>query len=209
MKQAILLFLFFIGTNISAQNSDQWWAEAIAFGEKAAELKKARYNAYDKLTDRLYEQARKEWRAKKFPSEYEMYQELKRAASSEFEAIRAKYDPLINTALDKYVAHLKTRKLDDPPVTNASQSLRPSILYQEKAKYTEAARQNRVQGVVLVNVVFTADGRITGVRVVRGLPDGLNEEAVKAANELVFLPALKNGLPVSVRMSIEYSFNLI
>jgi len=91
----------------------------------------------------------------------------------------------------------------------ASASLRPTILYQEKAKYTESARQNRVQGVVVVSVVFTADGRVSGPRVTRGLPDGLNEEAIKAAQKIRFRPAMKNGQPVSVRMSIEFTFNLL
>jgi TonB family protein len=91
----------------------------------------------------------------------------------------------------------------------ASGSLRPTILSQEKAKYTEAARQNRVQGVVVVQVVFSADGRILSPRVTRGLPDGLNEEAIKAAQKIRFRPAMKNGQPVSVRMSIEFTFNLL
>lgn len=91
----------------------------------------------------------------------------------------------------------------------ATGSMRPTILYQEKAKYTESARQNRVQGTVVVQVVFTADGRISSPRVTRGLPDGLNEEAIKAAQKIKFRPAMKNGQPVSVRMSIEFTFNLL
>lgn len=91
----------------------------------------------------------------------------------------------------------------------ATANLRPQILYQEKAKYTEAARQNRVQGTVVVSVVFTADGRVSGARVSRGLPDGLNDEAIKAAQKIKFRPAMKNGQPVSVRMAIEFTFNLL
>ncbi len=91
----------------------------------------------------------------------------------------------------------------------ATANLRPQILYQEKAKYTEGARQNRVQGTVVVSVVFTADGRVSAARVVRGLPDGLNDEAIKAAQKIKFRPAMKNGQPVSVRMAIEFTFNLL
>lgn len=98
---------------------------------------------------------------------------------------------------------------DGGGIFQATANLRPQILYQEKAKYTEAARQNRVQGVVVVNVVFTADGRISNPRVVRGLPDGLNEQAILAAQRIKFRPAMKNGQPVSVRMSIEFTFNLL
>ncbi|NOT62484.1 MAG: energy transducer TonB, partial [Acidobacteria bacterium] len=85
---------------------------------------------------------------------------------------------------------------------------RPTILYKEKAKYTEEARQNKVQGTVALSVVFTADGRITSIRVVRGLPDGLTEKAIEAAQRIRFQPATKNGAPVSVRGQLEFSFNL-
>ncbi len=89
-----------------------------------------------------------------------------------------------------------------------SGSLRPTILYKEKAKYTEEARQNKVQGTVVLNVVFTSDGRITNIRVVRGLPDGLTEKAIEAAQKIRFNPAVRNGAPVSVRGNLEFTFNL-
>ncbi len=95
---------------------------------------------------------------------------------------------------------------DDPA---APLTLRPRILSQEKAHYTDLARSNRVQGTVVLNMIFAADARITGLRVVRGLPDGLNEEAAKAAKKIRFRPACKNGKPVSVRMSVEFTFNLL
>ncbi len=87
-------------------------------------------------------------------------------------------------------------------------SLRPTILYKEKARYTEEARQNKIQGTVALNVVFTADGRITNIRVVRGLPYGLTERAIEAAQRIRFQPAVKAGVPVSVRGTIEFTFNL-
>lgn len=87
-------------------------------------------------------------------------------------------------------------------------SLRPTILYREKAKYTEEARQNKVQGTVVLQVVFHVNGQITEVKVVRGLPDGLTEKAIEAARKIRFNPAVKNGTPVSVRGQLEFSFNL-
>ena len=87
-------------------------------------------------------------------------------------------------------------------------SLRPTILYREKAKYTEEARQNKIQGVVLLQVVFHVNGSITDIRVIRGLPDGLTEKAIEAAKKIRFNPAVKNGAPVSVRGQLEFSFNL-
>jgi TonB family protein len=93
-------------------------------------------------------------------------------------------------------------------VETMTASLRPTILYREKAKYTEEARQNKIQGTVVLQVVFNVNGSITDIRVVRSLPDGLTEKAIEAARKIRFNPAVKNGTPVSVRGQLEFTFNL-
>ena len=87
-----------------------------------------------------------------------------------------------------------------------SETLRPTILYREKAKYTEEARLNKVEGTVVLNIVFGADGRIHDIRTVRGLPNGLTETSIEAAQKIRFHPAVQNGKPVSVRATLEFSF---
>jgi TonB family protein len=89
-----------------------------------------------------------------------------------------------------------------------SENLKPTILYREKAKYTEDARQHRVEGSVVLNIVFGADGRIHNIRTVRGLPHGLTESAIEAAQKIRFHPAIKNGKPTPVRATLEFSFAL-
>jgi TonB family protein len=89
-----------------------------------------------------------------------------------------------------------------------SETLRPTILYREKAKYTEEARQRKVEGTVMLTIVFGADGRIHDIRTVRGLPDGLTETSIEAAQKIRFHPAVQNGKPVSVRATLEFSFAL-
>jgi TonB family protein len=86
--------------------------------------------------------------------------------------------------------------------------LRPTITYREKAKYTEEARNNGVEGTVVLQVVFRMNGSITDIRVIRGLPDGLTEKAIEAAKKIRFIPAMREGAPVSVRGNLEYEFNL-
>jgi TonB family protein len=95
----------------------------------------------------------------------------------------------------------------DGPI-GMTDKLKPTILYREKAKYTEAARQNKIQGTVMLTIVFGADGRIHDIRTVRGLPDGLTESSIEAAQKIRFHPAVLNGKPVSVRATLEYTFNL-
>jgi TonB family protein len=87
-------------------------------------------------------------------------------------------------------------------------SLRPNILYKEKAKYTEDARTNKITGTVVLQVVFNANGTISDIRIVRGLPDGLSESAIEAAKKMRFTPAVKNGQAVSVRGNVEFNFTL-
>jgi TonB family protein len=89
-----------------------------------------------------------------------------------------------------------------------SDKLKPTILYREKAKYTEEARLNKVEGTVTLNIVFGADGRIHDIRTVRGLPHGLTETSIEAAQKIRFHPAVLNGKPVSVRATLEFSFAL-
>jgi TonB family protein len=99
--------------------------------------------------------------------------------------------------------------LDDrSAIKDVSASLKPTILYKVKASYTEHARRNRIEGEVVLNVVFAADGAIHSIRVVRGLPDGLTEKAIEAAKKTRFRPAIENGAPVSVRGDLSFTFSL-
>jgi TonB family protein len=108
----------------------------------------------------------------------------------------------------------RTRTTPTPPsgpTNNPEQmtgSRRPNILYKEKAKYTEIARQHWIRGTVVLNVIFAADGQLGTVRVIRALPYGLTAQALTAAEKIRFEPAVKEGQAVSVRGNIEYSFNL-
>ncbi|MGH9802065.1 MAG: energy transducer TonB, partial [Blastocatellia bacterium] len=74
--------------------------------------------------------------------------------------------------------------------------------------YTELARQHKIQGSVILSVIYGADGLIHDIRVQHGLPDGLTEEAIAAARQIRFNPATREGKPVSVRGNIEYNFTL-
>lgn len=98
---------------------------------------------------------------------------------------------------------------DGAEIFNATGSLQPRILIKEKARYTEEARQNGIRGSVLLSIVFGADGRLYDIQVVQGLPQGLTETAIEAAKKIKFRAAIRNGVPVNVRMQIGYNFNLL
>ena len=75
-------------------------------------------------------------------------------------------------------------------------------------QYTEKARLHSISGQVDLTVVLCRSGQITDIRIVRGLPYGLSESAIRAAKEIKFEPAEKDGDKVSQRMELQFGFNL-
>jgi TonB family protein len=63
-------------------------------------------------------------------------------------------------------------------------------------------------GTVVIRGVFRSSGAITDLRVVTGLPDGLTENALAAAKQIRFIPAIKDGHFVSMYIQLEYNYNL-
>jgi tetratricopeptide (TPR) repeat protein len=94
------------------------------------------------------------------------------------------------------------------PIIPMDRSNRPTFLYREKAKYTEEARQAKMQGTVSLQAIFRSDGMVVIDRVIRYLPYGLTLKAVETASKIRFTPAMKDGTPVSVRGSLDFTFNL-
>jgi TonB family protein len=93
-------------------------------------------------------------------------------------------------------------------VQEKKSTLRPKILYKEKAEYTQKARDRKIEGIVILDVIFGADGKITGIKVLQGLPDGLTEKAIEAAQKIRFEPRMKDGVPVNTRGKVDYTFKL-
>jgi TonB family protein len=85
---------------------------------------------------------------------------------------------------------------------------RAVILSRPAPSYPSKARRNNTRGVVRVRLVLAASGKVENVTVVRGLPDGLTEESIKAASKIRFEPALKDGVKVSQYAVVEYRFNI-
>jgi TonB family protein len=86
---------------------------------------------------------------------------------------------------------------------------RPVLLNRPRPIFTEEARRNKIQGVVRMKILIDVSGKVTQVVVTRGLPDGLDLEAIRAAYQMRFRPAMKSGRPVSFWLSnVEVEFNL-
>src|SRR5262245_28771770 len=86
-------------------------------------------------------------------------------------------------------------------------TVRPRVLKRVKASYTPAARAARVNGNVVVSVVIDERGEISQAKAVSG-HELLKLSAIRAARQCLFAPALRDGVPVKVSASLEFSFSI-
>jgi TonB family protein len=89
-----------------------------------------------------------------------------------------------------------------PPTTSVE------ITYKPNPAYTDEARSLKLEGEVLLEVSFGANGTLHVNRVVRGMGHGLDESAMAAANKMRFKPALRNGLPVDSTAIVHVVFQM-
>jgi len=82
------------------------------------------------------------------------------------------------------------------------------IIYKPLPVYTQEARQIHLEGEVLVRVIFGAGGELHVEQVVRGLGHGLDEAALRAAQQIRFRPARRNGQPYDSSALVHIVFEL-
>ena len=86
----------------------------------------------------------------------------------------------------------------------------PVVVKSVKPGYSEEAKKAHIEGTVMLDVVVSAEGAVTDVKVARSLDTnfGLDQQAVDAAKQWKFKPGMKDGKPVAVRVMLEMSFTL-
>ncbi len=94
------------------------------------------------------------------------------------------------------------------PAETAARALPAEILSKPTPIYTQEARSLRIQGEVLLEVVLEASGSLRVVRVVHGLGHGLDDNAVKAAEQIHFKPAMRDGQPADSTVVLHIIFQL-
>src|SRR6202049_2099337 len=75
-------------------------------------------------------------------------------------------------------------------------------------EYTEQARIAKTQGTCILWLIVDDQGRPRDIRVVHGLGFGLDAKAIEAVKQWKFQPAMKDGRPVNVQISVEVGFRL-
>jgi TonB family protein len=92
---------------------------------------------------------------------------------------------------------------------NAGPATTPvEITFKPQPVYTDEARGLKLEGEVLLEVMFGANGTLHVNRVVRGLGHGLDEAAMAAANKMRFKPAQRMGQPVDSTAIVHVTFQM-
>ncbi len=80
---------------------------------------------------------------------------------------------------------------------------------QEQIKYPEEAKQQNIEGKVILEVFITEEGKVKETSVVRGIENGgLNQAAMHAVEQITFEPALLQNQPVAVKIQLPIVFKL-
>jgi TonB family protein len=83
-----------------------------------------------------------------------------------------------------------------------------TIISKPRPEYTAEGRSLKIEGNVVLDVVFLANGTVQVNKVVSGLGHGLDESAVKAAEQIKFKPALYQNTPVDFPARLRIEFQL-
>jgi protein TonB len=84
----------------------------------------------------------------------------------------------------------------------------PVKIFSPSPLYTEDARRAGIQGVVILEAVVDAEGSVRNVKILKGLPMGLEQAAVDAVKKWKFKPATLNGKPVAVYYNLTINYRL-
>ena len=79
----------------------------------------------------------------------------------------------------------------------------------ENTKYPPLARENGLQGIVVVTFMVDERGRIDKVSVLRGIGGGCDEEAIRVVKSMPrWTPGRQRGMPVRVQYNLPFRFTL-
>lgn len=98
----------------------------------------------------------------------------------------------------------------EPPISAAPEAgVTPfRFISKPKAVYTDNARAAGISGAVRLVVLLGANGQVLHILKLKGIGFGLDEQAIRAAQQIRFEPKKKDGIPVSTVVTIEYTFSV-
>jgi TonB family protein len=84
----------------------------------------------------------------------------------------------------------------------------PKPVYTPNPEYVDKARKHKINGVILLAMIVTAEGTVRDVKVTKSLDEDLDRQAVTAVSTWKFKPATKDGKPVAVHLKTQVTFRL-
>src|SRR5205807_2434231 len=75
----------------------------------------------------------------------------------------------------------------------------PKCQYCPDPEYSREARKKKYEGVVVLMVVVTVEGKAKNIQVMKSAGMGLDEKAIEAVRKWRFKPAMKDGKPVDAQ----------
>ena len=105
----------------------------------------------------------------------------------------------------------QTVAAEEPKKKAASNEGAPTqveILEKPRPEYTAEGRSLKIEGDVVIEMVFLSNGTIQVNRVVSGLGHGLDEAAMRAAQHIKFKPAKRDGQAVDFPARVRIEFRL-
>ena len=94
----------------------------------------------------------------------------------------------------------------DPPLRVGGDVKAPVVINRVEPIYTELARQSRISGIVILEVVIDHTGVVKDVQVLKPLPFGLDQAAIDAVKQWTFRPGTLNGQAVDVIFNLTINF---
>jgi len=134
----------------------------------------------------------------------------KKGDSALTKALRAKDTSIVEALKGNGAVEIDGSQSKEMTVTKpeAHDFTRPVPLNFPQPRYTTKARKEGIQGTVRARVLVDLDGTVKRCRILTGLPYGLTEQAIVAANEMRFKPASKAGQSVAYVLPVEIEFRL-
>lgn len=95
-----------------------------------------------------------------------------------------------------------------PPVAEAPPAwVSPQVIFMYLPQYTDRARNSGTTGELIVSANFLADGRVSDVKLEKGLGMGLDQRSVDSVRRIGFIPGRRNGVDVDTPVLIIFNFN--
>jgi TonB family protein len=85
----------------------------------------------------------------------------------------------------------------------------PVLLSKVEPEYSDEARKAKLQGVSMLSVRISPEGKATDIQFIRRLGMGLDQKALECVKHWHFQPGMKGATPVTVEATIEINFRLL